>query len=469
MSYNGSGTFSINTAGQPVVTGTVISSTAFNALTADLATGLSTAITKDGQTTTTSRILFAQGISSTLVTDATSSTTGSIISAGGISCQKQAVVGTLLGVGMAPVNVLDITQSANANSVAMLLNNTAGTAAMANFYAKNSIGSVIRMGMHSGSFTSSGVDIADAGILYADGAGGLAIGTNTQPIRFYVGSTTEVARFDSSGRLGIGMTPSNVLDVAQSVNTLATLSIKNVNAGTSAGARIQATNGTYTALFDMEGTGYASSGVFRQNGCLIYADGPGGITIDTGVAQPIYFGINNTEVARIDSSGNLLVGKTTVGSLGNGAYLSASGVVGSTLVGSTSATDTLDVYSSGASAFRFYVDMGGTIHATGTSITAISDRTLKTNIRPLDTGLKEIMGLQPRRFDWINGDGENIAGFVAQEVEEVLPELVTSSKYSVDENGDNITKKAVKMGDMIPHLVAAIQELTTRLAALENK
>jgi hypothetical protein len=56
MSFNGSGTFLINTAGQPVVSGTVISSTAFNALTADLATGLSTAITKDGQTTVTANI-----------------------------------------------------------------------------------------------------------------------------------------------------------------------------------------------------------------------------------------------------------------------------------------------------------------------------------------------------------------------------------------------------------------------------
>jgi hypothetical protein len=56
LSYNGSGTFNINSAGQPVVTGTVISSTAFNALTADLGTGLSTALTKDGQTTPTANI-----------------------------------------------------------------------------------------------------------------------------------------------------------------------------------------------------------------------------------------------------------------------------------------------------------------------------------------------------------------------------------------------------------------------------
>ena len=56
MSFNGSGTFVINSAGQPVVTGTVISQTAFNALTAYLATGLSTTMTKDGQTTATANI-----------------------------------------------------------------------------------------------------------------------------------------------------------------------------------------------------------------------------------------------------------------------------------------------------------------------------------------------------------------------------------------------------------------------------
>jgi hypothetical protein len=56
MSFNGSGTFLINSSGQPVVTGTVISSTVFNALTADLATGLSTTITKNGQTSITANI-----------------------------------------------------------------------------------------------------------------------------------------------------------------------------------------------------------------------------------------------------------------------------------------------------------------------------------------------------------------------------------------------------------------------------
>jgi hypothetical protein len=56
VSYNGSGVFNINTAGQPVITGTTISSTTFNTLTADLATGLTTALTKDGQSTPTANI-----------------------------------------------------------------------------------------------------------------------------------------------------------------------------------------------------------------------------------------------------------------------------------------------------------------------------------------------------------------------------------------------------------------------------
>lgn len=61
MSFNGAGVFSINSAGNPVVTNTVISSTWLNALTADLATGLSTCLLKDGTQTATAVIPFAAG------------------------------------------------------------------------------------------------------------------------------------------------------------------------------------------------------------------------------------------------------------------------------------------------------------------------------------------------------------------------------------------------------------------------
>jgi hypothetical protein len=125
MSYNGSGTFQINSAGQPVVTGTVISSTAFNALTADLATGLSTAITKDGQTATTVRVPFAAGISSTLTTDATSATTGSIITAGGISTQKALWVGTTANV-VGTMSAFQLTVTASGQTAGNTVTNIVG-------------------------------------------------------------------------------------------------------------------------------------------------------------------------------------------------------------------------------------------------------------------------------------------------------------------------------------------------------
>jgi hypothetical protein len=281
-----------------------------------------------------------------------------------------------------------------------------------------------------------------------------------------------VGNTQHDGLVGIGMTPSNILDITQNQNAGSFIKLLNSNASTAANSQLRLSNGTNSADLLMLGTGYTTSAMFQQGGAILRCDGPGGLTLMTQAAQPIYFGINSAEAARFDTSGNLLVGKTVVGSTGNGVYLSAAGVVGSTLAGSTSATDTLDVYSTGASAFRFYVDMAGTIHATSTSISAISDQSLKTNVRPLETGLTEVMALQPRRFDWINGDAENVAGFIAQEVQQVLPELVEEFKY--DTSGD--TKLGLKMGDMIPTLVKAIQEqqatiatLEARLAALEAK
>lgn len=59
MSLNGLGQFLVNSSGQPVVSGTTISSTVFNSLTADLATALSTAVYKDGQQTMTANIPFS--------------------------------------------------------------------------------------------------------------------------------------------------------------------------------------------------------------------------------------------------------------------------------------------------------------------------------------------------------------------------------------------------------------------------
>jgi len=156
------------------------------------------------------------------------------------------------------------------------------------------------------------------------------------------------------------------------------------------------------------------------------------------------------ERMRIDSSGNLLVGKTTDPTVGIGQYIKPTGETFHTV---NNSYNTLHVYNVDASAFRFYVGQNGTVHATNTSISAISDASLKENVRDLDKGLDAVLALQPRRFDWKNGDGNDIMGFIAQEVEEVMPELIDEAQYNKDE-----TKKSLKMGDMIPSMVKAIQE-----------
>jgi hypothetical protein len=144
--------------------------------------------------------------------------------------------------------------------------------------------------------------------------------------------------------------------------------------------------------------------------------------------------------------------------------------------GSTNSTTIYEAYSTGASAYRFYVGMAGTVFATNTTITAISDQRLKENIRDLDDGLATVMALKPRKFDWKTGKGKDIKndrGFIAQEIEQVLPDMVEQWRDPAPEGEEPY--KAVN-ANLIPTLVKAIQEqqaliqdLTTRLAALEAK
>lgn len=100
MSYNGSGTFNLYTPGNPVVTGTTISSTWANNTLSDIVTGLSTAICKDGQTTTTQRVPFAQGISNgsqtlTAVADGTATTHAATV--GQLQSSASKLVGSVAG------------------------------------------------------------------------------------------------------------------------------------------------------------------------------------------------------------------------------------------------------------------------------------------------------------------------------------------------------------------------------------
>ena len=177
-----------------------------------------------------------------------------------------------------------------------------------------------------------------------------------------------------------------------------------------------------------------------------------------------------TERARIDSSGNLLIGSSSSSATsGEGSKFVSNGRLFQVSSYSTSAQESLAMYSTGVSAYRFYVDWGGTVHATSTSISAISDQRLKENIRDLDAGLDEVLALKPRKFDWKEGKGANTKdarGFIAQEFEEVFPDLIDEWKDPAPEGEEPY--KSVRQ-DLIPVLVKAIQEQQAQIEALQSE
>ena len=190
----------------------------------------------------------------------------------------------------------------------------------------------------------------------------------------------------------------------------------------------------------------------------------------------IYSNAAGSERMRIDSSGNLLVGTTNSSqSAGIGTKIKEWGSVMVVNDSSTGGGDAFSYYSTASNNYKFWVNANGQIAAISTSILSLSDQRFKENIRDLDDGLSKVMQLQPRKFDWKEGEGKNITndrGFIAQEFEEVFPDLVDEWKDEAPEGEEPY--KAVS-ADLIPTLVKAIQEqqtliesLTARIAALEE-
>ena len=308
---------------------------------------------------------------------------------------------------------------------------------------------------------------AASGQTFSIGVGGASETGIQVPNQLYIyDSTAGVVRLrlDTSGNLGLGVT-------ANTTNVGGTYKLLSV--GTSGGSGIfmgqsdSTASGSAVAQFFGKTTGTA--GYQLAGGMIVALDG----TSTTNAVGRLQFytasGGSVSEAMRIDSSGNLLVGCTATGpSTSTGARMYSTGYISSTLSGSTNATDTLDVYSTGASAYRFYVDMAGTVHATSIVITAISDQRLKENIRDLDTGLSTVMALKPRRFDWKEGKGQdkkNAVGFIAQEFQEILPNSISTFKAGED----GIDYLTMNHEELIPTLVKAIQEQQAIIEQLKAK
>ena len=266
---------------------------------------------------------------------------------------------------------------------------------------------------------------------------------------------------DASGNVGIGVTPSawNTNVKAAQLASGSVYSYSTVD--------LELTQNCYynTSNQWIYSTTAPAERYSLYNGAHTWYNAPSGTA-----GNPITF----TQAMTLDASGNLLVGKTTAGTGGgNGIQISQTSM-SYVCSESSGGSGCYEFYSSNIGAYRFYVTSTGTVFATNTTITAISDQRLKENVRDLDCGLNKILALQPRRFDWKEGKGldkKDDVGFIAQEFETVFPQSVVESKAGED----GIEYKALNHSELIPTLVKAIQEqqaiitsLTARLDALEG-
>jgi hypothetical protein len=100
-----------------------------------------------------------------------------------------------------------------------------------------------------------------------------------------------------------------------------------------------------------------------------------------------------------------------------------------------------------------------------------SDVGLKENIKTIEAGLTIVNQLNPVTFDWKQGSRGSNSGFIAQEIEKILPNDVCGKDYIEPEEGEQAENmgKSINVTGIVAHLVKAVQELTAKVEALENK
>ena len=230
---------------------------------------------------------------------------------------------------------------------------------------------------------------------------------------------------------------------------------QNVGIGTSSpGARLQVTDGNFNQLYLLSSTtvsGIRFGNTAYTNG-YIYYDNGANLTFQT----------NGAERARIDSSGNLLVGTTTVQSSAK-VSISFAGGSGSSrgivlLSGSTASTAMMAFVNPNGYSSGEIITSG-----TSTSYNTSSDYRLKQSVVPMTTGLATVVALKPVTYKW-NADNSDGEGFLAHELQAVIPNAVTGIKDAVDANGKPVYQ-GVDYSKIVVHLVAALQELKATVDA----
>ena len=114
----------------------------------------------------------------------------------------------------------------------------------------------------------------------------------------------------------------------------------------------------------------------------------------------------------------------------------------------------------------------GAFYTNDGSVSSLSDKRVKKNIQDLDGCLSSILSLRPVSFEYngkgqIRDTGDTKFGFVAQEVEKVLPDIVGIDLR--DESGTKVEYRSMSQTNLISYLVGAIQELEKKVSDLEEQ
>jgi len=215
-------------------------------------------------------------------------------------------------------------------------------------------------------------------------------------------------------------------------------------------------NGKFLQFKDSGGTARDVITIDAYNGLNINSAGGGS-------AAPIVFKSNNAETMRIDSSGNLLVGCTS---------LPSASVPGLGVDLSNASELRCSHFSTGNSTQIRFLNPNGEVgsirtNGSGTNFNTSSDYRLKENVVADWDATTRLKQLNPVRFNFISDADTTVDGFLAHEVQTVVPEAISGTKDAVDDDGNPIYQ-GIDQSKLVPLLVKTIQELEARIAALET-